>query len=243
MQQTARTDEDIARFQPETAQPEQKPAWERQKQEPARWFLRFQLYRNLGPKRSLRATIAAECEAQPATKGDKQPRQSAARQSEHLSDVSVPGSWSRAAKVWQWKERAQAWDQDQLYQRGKRYQKMLGTCDFASRVTRVHVLNSLSLTAIANLESMKTIDGQVTHIKLIQSLFKQISDEMSVFDGMDTTELDGRVANYISEHAEERKQKQAAKKQRTSAQAEIERRQAEQQELEMLLAALGDRKH
>ena len=120
---------------------------------------------------------------------------------------------------------------------------MLGTCDFASRVTRVHVLNSLSLTAIANLESMKTIDGQVTHIKLIQSLFKQISDEMSVFDGMDTTELDGRVANYISEHAEERKQKQAAKKQRTSAQAEIERRQAEQQELEMLLAALGDRKH
>lgn len=235
MQQAA---QDIARFQPESDQAEQKPAWERQKSEPARWFLRFRTYLQLGPKRSLRATIAALNEAQPAPKSNKHVPDTTGK----LSDVSVPGSWSRAAKVWSWQERAAAYDLHQLYERGKRYQRSVGNCDFASRVTRVQVLNKLLLNTIANLERINTIDNQVTHTKLVQSLLKQMADEMSAFDGLDTTELDGRVSRYISEHAEERKQQKAAKK-RPSAQAELDRREAEQREVETLLAALGESKH
>ena len=157
--------------------------------------------------------------------------------------MSVPGSWSRAAKVWQWKERAQAWDQDQLQRRGVRFRQSIGSCEFASRVTRIQWLNILLKSYTSSIQNAPGLSTQITLTKLVQSLMKQMAEEMSAFDGMDTTELDGRVANYISEHAEERKQKRAGKKPQTSAQAELERRQAEQQELEMLLAAMGDRKH
>jgi len=45
--------------------------WLRQKNEPAGWFLRFQIYKNLGVERTLRAAVAMEPETEKATKGDK----------------------------------------------------------------------------------------------------------------------------------------------------------------------------
>ena len=42
--------------------------WLRQKSEPALWYMRFRRYLDLGPKRSLRAAIAAEPSTQKATK-------------------------------------------------------------------------------------------------------------------------------------------------------------------------------
>lgn len=231
MLQPARTNEDIARFQPETAPAEQEKPWERMKSEPARWFLRFQIYRNLGSKRSLRATIAAEQEAQPATKGNRKPRTT-----EKLSDVSVPGSWSRAAKVWNWQERAAAWDLDQLHRQGKRFQRAVGDCEFASRVIRIQCLNSLILSFTDVVQEMTMLEKQIEVTKLLQSLIKQIADETSLFDGMDTTELDGRVARYLSEHAEERRQKQEARQE-----AELDRLLAKSQQLQAMTARRGKR--
>lgn len=66
--------------------------WERLPGEPARWYRRFVLYRDLGPQRTLveahAAAARAECLAQPR----------------------LPARWVQIAATWRWEERAQAWD-------------------------------------------------------------------------------------------------------------------------------------
>src|SRR5215469_10862110 len=89
--------------------PDEKP-WLRQKNEPALWYMRLKRYLELGPKRSLRAVVASEPQDQKAEKGDKIQK----RKAEGVSIVSVPGSWARAAKAWNWKERAEAYDLAQI---------------------------------------------------------------------------------------------------------------------------------
>jgi hypothetical protein len=74
----------------------QTEAWERQAGEPNRWFARFERYRLAGPSRSLLGTVHAEL----AEKGDKR-------------QTKVPGAWSRAAADWRWRQRAEAWDEQQ----------------------------------------------------------------------------------------------------------------------------------
>src|SRR2546423_2406377 len=83
--------------------PDEKP-WLRQKNEPALWFMRFQRYKDLGAKRSLRAVVAAEPQDAKATKGNKV--QTKKSEGVSLSVLSVPGAWKRAAKIWRWVERA-----------------------------------------------------------------------------------------------------------------------------------------
>ncbi len=66
--------------------------WERLPGEPARWYRRFVLYRDLGPQRTL-----AEAHA-------------AAARAERLAQPRLPARWTQIAGVWRWHERAQAWD-------------------------------------------------------------------------------------------------------------------------------------
>jgi hypothetical protein len=68
--------------------------WERRPGEPNRWFARFECYRLAGPNRSLLGTVKAE-RAQRAAK----------------SSTSVPQAWAKNAKQWQWRQRAEAWDE------------------------------------------------------------------------------------------------------------------------------------
>lgn len=68
--------------------------WERQPNEPARWYARFLLYRGMGPDRSLLGCVHRE-EAQKDSK--KRSR-------------GVPGAWSDAFEQWNWKARAEAYD-------------------------------------------------------------------------------------------------------------------------------------
>jgi hypothetical protein len=70
--------------------------WERQPGEPNRWFARFERYRLAGPSRSLVGTVNAE----QAEKGNKR-------------QTKVPGAWSRAAASWRWRQRAEAWDEQE----------------------------------------------------------------------------------------------------------------------------------
>lgn len=65
--------------------------------EPAKWHARYELFRSLGPNRSLLAAYNAERE-----KARKSPT------------ASVPSSWKEAADRWRWKERATAWDDEQV---------------------------------------------------------------------------------------------------------------------------------
>jgi hypothetical protein len=66
--------------------------WERRPDEPARWYERFLLYRNLGPGRTLAAAYAL-----------------AVRQ-EGLATPRLPARWSQIAATWQWETRSAAWD-------------------------------------------------------------------------------------------------------------------------------------
>jgi hypothetical protein len=68
-------------------------SWDRQPDEPNLWFSRFERYRLAGSGRSLRAAVNADL-----TDQGKKKR-------------SIPGAWSRAATRWQWRERAEAWDE------------------------------------------------------------------------------------------------------------------------------------
>jgi hypothetical protein len=79
---------------PDTA-PQPEP-WDRMPGEPNRWFSRFERYRLVGSGRTLLGTVNAE-------KGQKgQKRQTV-----------IPGAWSRAAAQWRWKQRAEAWDEQE----------------------------------------------------------------------------------------------------------------------------------
>jgi hypothetical protein len=66
------------------------PEWERKPDEPARWYARFEVYRLLGPSRSMEAAYRS------VTEGSKRKR--------------AVARWYLAAKEWQWKDRAEAWD-------------------------------------------------------------------------------------------------------------------------------------
>lgn len=68
--------------------------WEQRDGEPNRWYQRFNAFRLAGPGRSILTVSNAE----KALKGRKESKY-------------TPGSWRNAAEKWQWKARANAWDQ------------------------------------------------------------------------------------------------------------------------------------
>lgn len=74
--------------------------WERQEDEPARWFRRFEAFRLLGVSRTIEAVFRAESTAK-GSKGKHRP-------SRH---------WYGAAQEWSWLERAQAWDASLIAER------------------------------------------------------------------------------------------------------------------------------
>lgn len=76
---------------------EQEERWLRLPGEPARWFARFEQYRLLGPRRTLEAAFAACKKSEGLAAGARRAR---------------PGTqWYDVAKRWDWKGRAEAWDE------------------------------------------------------------------------------------------------------------------------------------
>lgn len=71
-------------------------AYERMPDEPHRWYSRFLLYRDMGPARSV---LGAE-NIERVTRG-------------HEKSHYTSGGWREAAKTWQWRTRAEAWDEEQ----------------------------------------------------------------------------------------------------------------------------------
>lgn len=71
--------------------------WLRLAGEPARWYARFDAYRLLGPRRTLEAVFDACKKSEGLAAGARRAR---------------PGTqWYEIAKQWQWKRRAEAWDE------------------------------------------------------------------------------------------------------------------------------------
>src|SRR5438105_2640608 len=74
------------------------PSWERLPGEASRWYARFERFRLAGPSRSMLGVFNADKLA------GGQPQQRC-----------VPGAWAQAAKLWRWKDRAEAWDEHELH--------------------------------------------------------------------------------------------------------------------------------
>jgi hypothetical protein len=73
-------------------------SWDRQPGEPNLWYTRFERYRLAGPSRSLLGTLNSEM----LEKG--LPRK-----------ARVPGAWNRAFERWRWRDRAEAWDEQERH--------------------------------------------------------------------------------------------------------------------------------
>ncbi|KKN37809.1 hypothetical protein LCGC14_0759840 [marine sediment metagenome] len=70
-------------------------SWERQTNEPARWYARLDVFRLLGPRRSIDATFRI------------------VKESDNLTGARPGAAWYAAAKQWKWKQRAETWDEAQ----------------------------------------------------------------------------------------------------------------------------------
>jgi hypothetical protein len=67
--------------------------WLRQPGEPGGWFARYEIYRLLGPRRTIEKAYVV------------------AREAEGLKGVRAASSWYENASKWRWRERAEAWDE------------------------------------------------------------------------------------------------------------------------------------
>jgi hypothetical protein len=160
---------------------DEKP-WLRQKNEPALWFMRFKRYLDMGSKRTLRAVVVSEPQDEKAKKGNK--NQAKKSEGVTLSLLSVPGAWSRAAKVWNWKGRAEAYDS---YLIDGVVERHLGKIfDGASLgLHRIELLKSMlqSLQKIYDANYAKMSLDQVHKIMAhMQSILKDIREEMTQYD-------------------------------------------------------------
>ena len=98
--------------------------------EPNLWYDRFVLFLHMGPSRSLLGAVHLE----------------EAQKSAEKRSHSVPGAWFDAAKEWNWRERAEGWDD---YRR-----KQVFTTGNAYDVNRAEKLNHYSERLEAELNKM-----------------------------------------------------------------------------------------
>jgi hypothetical protein len=80
--------------------------WEQQLGESPRWYARFEVFRLAGPSRSLLAAVNADRQQRGVVKSK-----------------SIPQAWAKNAKLWHWRERAQAWDERQRLEARAIHQK------------------------------------------------------------------------------------------------------------------------
>ena len=170
--------------------------WLRQKGEPAAWYLRFKRYLDLGPKRSLRKALASEPDTQKATKSTGK-----------LSDVSVPGAWKRASKVWRWIDRAAAYDLAEQSRNAGYIRETAVKSRFASKAYRIIQLDWLARHLKWQIMEYGTrVDGHAT-IARLQSIMRDLAREMEGVDEATLAMCDAAALEAIKKELAEDKQK------------------------------------
>lgn len=179
---------------------EQEKPWLRQKHEPANWYMRFKCYLDLGPKRSLRAAVSAQPVAEGATKSSK--KQPQKNEQKSIAEVtSVPGAWSRAAKVWSWRERAQAYDLAEQDKEAQKIRNMATSMPYASKSYRLLQLNQVAHFLHMFLEpgikiSSENINWFLSVVTRYQSVLRDIDTLMQGMDNGVTAEACDSAAMY-----------------------------------------------
>lgn len=155
--------------------------WLRQKNEPATSYMHFRIYLDMGRSRSLRKALAVDRGIELATIGDKE-----------LRKIHLPGSWSRAAKIWRWKERAEAYDLSEIESQSAILKTIVGQMYFCSPAYRICELHSIAIALQEHLNR-----GSVptkTYLALsarLQSVLKDIAAELANLS-IETTHADAR---------------------------------------------------
>ena len=138
-------------------------AWERQPEEPARWFYRFDVYyRPLGPERSLLAAY----NAWRSDKGRERPTD------------SVSDAWRKRAEAWHWRERAEAWDEHERQIRLIQEQAEREEWRKRRRKLLIGFFGKLA-EALQRLDTENVTLGQVTNAArmVVQELRAEFDDE------------------------------------------------------------------
>lgn len=193
----------IAQKNQETAQgsantPPKNP-WLRQEGESVLWFNRFRRYRDLGTQRSLLAAFEQErrtIKVQKSTKNERKTSVGLSKsaktppQAKTLQAVppskQVPGSWKQASITWRWVERAKAFDAYAIEKLAEQaLEKHLD--GFAIKHVRIEAMKKMAIHLQTNFNAMiergeASFDQECQFIARIQSLLKQIADEMATLD-------------------------------------------------------------
>jgi len=84
--------------------------WDRQPGEPMLWYNRFEIYRLMGPDRSLLGAYKLYLHEKARKDAKKSPK-------------TTPRPWNRNAEAWRWQARAEAWDIEVLRERAEQEEK------------------------------------------------------------------------------------------------------------------------
>ena len=119
--------------------------YHRQPDEPNRWFHRFEHFKNLGPGRSLARCYREIINVERARAGRPL----------LPSTASVPHVWRQRARQYDWEDRAESWDQEEMRRERRKIERVRS------------VARDLSMKAIRILEStmlgeLKNPDGTLT---------------------------------------------------------------------------------
>jgi hypothetical protein len=180
--------------------PDEKP-WLRQKNEPAAWYMRFRRYLDMGTKRSLRAVVANEPQDEKATKGNK--KQAKNSEQKNLSEISVPGSWSRAAKVWNWKARAEAYDLAEISRQAVFFRGSANKARFASKAYRILQLDSIARLLRDQIKPGMALKWCLALTARYQSVMRDLAAEMEGLDGVTIDACDAAAFAVIKQEIEE----------------------------------------
>lgn len=130
--------------------------WERMPDEPDRWYARFEVYRLLGPNRSLLGTYRLVTQL--------------------LGRAGqAPGhAWHQAAQRWRWQARAQAWDQAE----GARLRGLLYAQDLDPHSQRHLMVENLlgAVYAVLNTADFRGMDREEArrHLPTVRGLLRDL---------------------------------------------------------------------
>jgi hypothetical protein len=111
--------------------------WERRPGEPNLWYARFERYRLAGSSRSLLGSVNADRQSRGAAK-----------------TRSTPQAWAKNANRWQWRERAEAWDECQ------RQQARLAHAEAVEEMNRRHLQEAKALQSKA-IQRLKSLNSEL----------------------------------------------------------------------------------
>jgi hypothetical protein len=127
--------------------------WDQQENEPKRSYVRFLLYRDLGPTRTVEAAYEKYFSEKKAGEGGEK--------------LWVPGQWWRDSRAYGWSERAQAWDVFIFSKVGREAAVLLG-----------HYVRELVTRGLKMLAHSSGPETWKEHLETINALCNVISPEV-----------------------------------------------------------------